>query len=157
MAITGTFAAGEQISPNNLDISVDQTPATSSFIAIESWASMVSVSGGDTPISNFNTFNVAIVYTGEQNPYKVTVTAVYTESAATDLFPEIYDDYVANPGLAYDVRWWPQGNSTGNFQYTTSGGKLTNVTMPDWDATSAGPSTFQFTIDCSSITRTTAA
>lgn len=157
MAITGTFAAGEQVTGNTLDISVDQTPASSSFIAIETWASMIDVSGGDTPVSNFNTFDVAVVYTGEQNPYQVTVTCVYTENATTDVFPEIYDDYVASPGLAYDVRWWPQGNSSGNFQFTTSGGKLVNVTHPSWDATSASPSTFQFVIACSSIARTAVA
>lgn len=154
MAITGTFAAGEQVMGTAMDVSVDQTPAASSFIAIETWTTAIDISGGDTPVSNFNTFDVAIVYTGEQNPYQVTVTCVYSENAVTDVFPEIYDDYVAAPGLLYDVRWWPDGNSTGNYQYTTSGGHLVNVTHPNWSASGATPSTFQFTIACSSITRT---
>lgn len=153
MAISGTMSAGDQISGQALDISVDQTPSSSNFIQIESWATAVNVSGGDTPVSNFNTFDVALVYTGEQNPYTVVVTCVYTEAAATNPFPEIYDDYVASPGLDYDVRWHPAGNSSGNFQYTTSGGKLVNVSHPNWDATSAQPSIFQFTIACSSIAR----
>lgn len=153
MAITGTFAAGEQVMGTAMDVSVDQTPATSSFIAIETWTTAIDVSGGDTPVSNFNTFDVAIVYTGEQNPYQVTVTCVYSEAAITDVFPEIYDDYVASPGLAYDVRWYPDGNTSGNYSYTTSGGKLVNVTHPSWNATGASPSTFQFVIACSSITR----
>jgi len=153
MAITGTMSAGDQISWSSADVSVDQTPASSSFIQIESWTTNVTVSGGDTPVSNFNTYDVALVYTGEKNPYTVVVQCAYTEAAATDPFAEIYDDYVASPGLDYDVRWHPQGNSSGNFQFTTSGGKLVNVTIPTQPAASSDPTLFEFTIACSSITR----
>jgi len=155
MAISGTFSAGDQVSGEAFDCAVDQTPSSSSFVQIESWATDIQVAGGDTPVSNFNTFDVPIVYTGEQNPYTVTVTCVYSEAAATDVFPEIYDDYVAAPGLAYDFRWTPKGNTTGNFRFTTSGGKLVNVMHPSWTATGATPSTFQFVIACSAITRDT--
>ena len=155
MAITGSFSAGDEVTYNDVSIDIDQTPASSSFIAVESWMTNITVSGGDTPTSTFNTYTTPLVFTGEINPWTVVVEGIYTETT-TDPFIEIYDDYVASPGLLYDVRWSPSGGASGAIQYTTSGGKLTAVTIPTQSANDSGAVMFSFTIQCSTITRGTA-
>lgn len=155
MAISGTFSAGDEVTFNDVSIDIDQTPSSSDFKAVESWATNITVSGGDTPTTDFKTYTTPMVFTGEINPYEVQVEFVYTEGA-NDPFIEIFDDYAASPGLAYDVRWSPSGGASGDVQYTTTGGKLVNVTLPQMSANDSGAVVTTITIRCSSITRGTA-
>ena len=156
MAITGTRAAGAAVTFKDCKVSVDQTPASSSFIDVSTWGTNVTVSGGDTPVNSVKTYSGApIVLPGEINNYRVEAMFVYTETT-TDPFVEIYDDYVASPGLAYDLRWSPSGGASGAVQFTTSGGRLVQCTVPTESAESGGPAVFTITIECSSITRGTA-
>ena len=151
MAITGAMVAADAVPFNNADILIDQTPSSSSFLAVESWATSISVSGGDTPVSNFNTFTVPLVFIGNINPFTVTVEMAYTEAAITNPFKEIYDDYIASPGLLYDVKWHPEGAAAGNYIFTTSGGRLISCSLPQGSSTGTSPSLFTITIQCSSI------
>ena len=151
MAITGTMSAGDQVHFNDVDIAIDQTPSASSFLQVESWGTAIAVSGGDVPVSPFNTFDVTLIYVGNQNPYTIDVECAYTEAAVTDVFKDVADDYLASPGLAYDVQWHPEGAVSGNYLFTTTGGKLTNVTLPQGTSTGSDPILFTMTIVASSI------
>lgn len=151
MAITGTRAVGDEVSFKDMKVEIDQTPASSSFVAVETWASNVTVSGGDANVGELLTYGGdPIILTGEQNPYTVEIEMVYTE-VDTAPFKEIYDDFSADPGLRQDARWSPKGGSTGDYQFTTSGGRLINCTLPQRPAADGQPAVFTITIRCSSI------
>lgn len=157
MAISGSYTTNDAISFNNCAVAVDQTPASSAFAEISSWATSVSVSGGDVPTSQQYPFSGdVIVLVGNQQPFRITVEVVYTEGT-NDPFTEIWDDFQANPGLDYDVRWVPQGSASGYHQFTSGGGKLINVTAPQGTGEGAGATMFSFEIEASSITRATTA
>ena len=152
MAISGTRAADGAVTFKDAIVSIDQTPASSSFIAVSTWGTNITVSGGDTPVNTMKTYAGApIVLPGEINNYRVELELVYTETA-TDPFKEIYDDYAASPGLAYDLRWVPSGGGSGSMQFTTSGGRLVQCSIPTESAEAGGPAIFTITIECSSIT-----
>lgn len=155
MAISGTFSIGDEISGAAWAVFVDQTPDSSSFIAIESWSADVRVSGGDVPTTDFKTYTKAMVFTGEQNPWEIEIDFVYTEGANDPAF-EIWDDFEANPGLDYDVRWIPSGNTSGNSQWTTSGGKLIACTPPRKSANDNGAIMMTIRVRAGALARTTA-
>lgn len=155
MAISGTFTSGDEVTFKDCKVEVDLTPSSSSFAGIDSWATEVAVSGGDTPITQVYPFTSdVIVLPGNRTPYTVTVTVLYTEGS-TDPFKNINDHYNNGPGDAFDVQWSPLGSGEGGYLFTTSGGKLTNVTLPQGSGDAATPTTFQFTVQCSSITQGT--
>lgn len=157
MAITGAMVAADAVSFKDPDILIDQTPASSSFLNVESWATSITVTGGDTPVSNFNTFTVPLVFVGNVNPYTVVIEMAYTEAAITNPFKDIFDDYIASGGLLYDAKWHPEGAATGNYIFTTSGGRLINCSLPQGTSTGTSPSLFTITIQCSSIAVTVGA
>lgn len=157
MAITGTRAVGDEVSFKDMEVELDQTPAASSWVAVESWATDVRVTGGDTNVGELVTYSGdPIVLTGERNPITVEIDFVYTESD-TAPFKEIYDDYDADPGLRYDARWSPKGGALGDYQYTTSGGRLINCTLPQRPANDGQPAVFTAVIRCSTVTLADAA
>lgn len=151
MAITGAMVAADAVSFDDPDILWDQTPSSSSFIAIESWATSINVTGGDVPITNFSTFTVPMVFIGKQNPYTVVIEMAYTEAAVTNPFKEIFDAFAANPGLLQDVKWHPEGAAVGNYIFTTSAGRLVDVTLPQGTSSGADPTLFTCTLQVPSI------
>lgn len=151
MAITGAMVAGDAVSFSDPDILIDQTPASSSFIEVTSWATSISVSGGDVPISNFNTFSVPLVFIGKQNPYTIVVEAAYTEAAITNVFKDVFDDYAASPGLLYDIKWHPEGAATGNYIFTSSDARLIDCTLPQGTSTGGDPTLFTMTFQCPTV------
>lgn len=155
MPISGTFDAGEEKTFNDVKIELDQIGTGITFVNITTWATNVTVSGGDTPTTDFKTYTTPVVFTGERNPWQVDVECVYTEGT-TDPFIEIYDDYVAAPGLAQNLRWSPSGGASGQVNYTTTGGKLVAVSIPTQSANDSGAVVFSFSIRCAGITRSTA-
>lgn len=156
MAITGTRASGDAVTFKDCKVSIDQTPSSSSFIDVSTWGTNVTVSGGDVPINTVKTYaGDPIPLPGEQNTYRVEAMFVYTEGA-TDPFKEIYDDFSANPGLAYDLRWSPSGGASGDLQFTTTGGRMVNCTIPTESAEGGGPAVFTVIIEASGITLDTA-
>lgn len=155
MAITGTFAAGDEQTFNDVSVDIDLTPASSSFAAIESWMTNITISGGDTPSSTFNTYTTPMVFTGEKNPYTINCEIVFT-LGATDPFSTIYAAYVAAPGLLTDLRWSPPGGASGEMQFLTVGGKLLDCTIPSQGANDSGAVLFNIMVQCSTITLGTA-
>jgi hypothetical protein len=155
MAISGTFDAGEEVTFNNVKIAVDQLGTGLTFNTMTTWATNLTITGGDTPTTDFKTYTTPVVFTGERNVWQVEVECVYTEDT-TGPFIEIYDDYVAAPGVAYNLRWSPSGGASGSVQYTTTGGKLIGVSIPTQSANDSGAVVFTFTIRAAGITRDTA-
>ena len=151
MAITGAMVASDAVSFSDPDILIDQTPSSSSFINVESWATSITVSGGDVPITNFSTFTVPMVFIGKQNPYTVVIEMAYTEAAVTNPFKDIYDDFAASPGLLYDAQWHPEGAATGNYIFTTSGGRLVDCSLPQGTSSGSDPTLFTITLQVPSI------
>lgn len=159
MAITGAFAAGNEVVMQDCKIEVDLTPiTTSAFADISSWTGEVAVSGGEVPTSNFFTFGTdgPNILTGNRDGYTVSPSVLYTEGA-TDPFQNLWDKYEDptshSDGYDCDVRWSPQGGATGDFQFTTIGGKLTMVPPPVNTAEGTDPTAFTFVIKCKSIER----
>jgi len=151
MAITGAMVAADGISFTDPDIEIDQTPAASSFINVESWATDLTVSGGDVPITDFSTFVVPLVFIGKQNPYTLVLQMAYTEAAVTNPFKDIFDDYIADPGKLYDLQWHPEGAATGNYIFTTTGGRLIDCSLPQGSSSGSDPTLFTITIQASSV------
>jgi len=151
MAITGAMVAADAVSFSDPDILIDQTPASSSFINVESWATSITVNGGDVPISNFSTFTVPLVFIGKQNPYTIVVECAYTEAAITNVFKDVFDDYIASPGLLYDIKWHPEGAAIGNYIFTSSDGRLIDCTLPQGTSSGSDPTLFTMTFQCPSI------
>ena len=154
MAISGTYADGDAISFNDCIVEVDLTPSSSSWANIDSWATNITVSGGDTPSTDSYTFTHtgAITFVGNRAPYDVTIECVYTEGT-TDPFTAINAAYNTSPGVLFDVRWVPAGTATTNQRYATSGGRLMHVSQPQGAADGSNAIIFDFMVKCSSITQ----
>ena len=143
MAISGTYDTNDAVSFKDAMVEVDLT-AGGTFVPIDSWATEVSVTGEDVPTAETYPFaGSAIVFAGNKTPVEVTITIVYTEGSL-DPFQNIRDRFEAADGPIIEVRWVPAGSASGNFRYTTSGGKLTACSPPvgAGDAASAQVSTF---------------
>jgi len=152
MAISGTFTAGDAVSFGDAMVEVDLT-AGGTFVPIDSWATEVTVSGEDVPTTETYPFSgSAIVFTGTKSPAEVSITCVYTEGS-TDPFQNIRDRFEAASGPALNVRWVPAGSASGNFRFTTSGGKLTACppSVGAGDASSAN--VFTFVVRANSVGR----
>ncbi len=155
MAISGTYSDGDAINFNDCEVEVDLTPSSSSFANIDSWAASIEVDPKTVQTTESYTFTHTgpIVFTGNPDPRNVTVTCVYTEGA-TDPFKNINDHTI---GADFDVRFAPKGGATGDYQFTTSGGKLISVGSPQGAADGSTATTFTFVVRCSSISQGTIA
>ncbi len=152
MAISGTFADGDSISFADAMVEVDLT-AIDTWAAVDSWATEVTVSGEDIPTTETYPFaGSAVVYVGTKSPVEVVVTAIYTEGS-TDPFQNIRDRFEASNGPVMDVRFVPAGSASGNFRFTTSGGKLTACPPATGAGDAASATVFSFTIRANSLGR----
>lgn len=165
MAISGSYAEGDEVIYKDCDLQVDLTPVSaSSFADISTWGTEVSVSGGDLPTTQFYAFQSGgpIIFEGNRNPFRITVTVLYTEGAG-DPFPNIWDKHEDPAGnyasdlSAMNVQWSPGGADTGDNVFTTSGGKLVDCPPPQGNAEGTDPTQFTFVIEAGTIARTTAA
>lgn len=153
MAISGTYAANDAVSFKDCLVEVDLTPSSSSYADIDSWATEVTVSGEDVPTTEVYPFEgSAIVFAGNKSPVEVQVTAVYTEGS-TDPFQNIRDAFEASDGPDFDVRFTPAGSASGNFRFTTSGGKLTACPPPQGAGDAASAQIFTFVVRADSLAR----
>ena len=148
MAISGAYVANDAISFKDCLVETDLV-ADGTWADIDSWSTEVAVSGEDVPTTQVYPFEgSAIVFAGNKSPVEVSVTSVYTEGS-TDPFQNIRDAFEAGDGPTFDVRFIPGGSASGNFRFTTSGGKLTACPPPvgAGDASSATVFTFVVTAD----------
>lgn len=161
MAISGTYAAGEEVIIRDGLIEVDLTPiSATSFAEIVTWSSEIAIDGGDVPTSQVFLFQAdgPAIFDGNRNAWRVTVTCLYTQ-ASTDPFQNIWkkhedpDTNYASDLRAMNVRWTPK-DTTGD-QFVTTGGKLVQCTPPMGNADATTPATFVFTVEAQALTRTT--
>jgi hypothetical protein len=152
MAISGTYSANDAVSFKDCMVEVDLT-AGGTFVPIDSWATEVSVSGEDVPTTEVYPFaGSAIVFAGNKSPVELQVTSVYTEGS-TDPFQNIRDRFEAADGPIMDVRFVPAGSASGNFRFTTSGGKLTACPPPQGAGDASSAQVFTFVVRADSLGR----
>lgn len=128
----------------------------SSWTEFSGFASQVSIGGGDRQSGSKFTFDgdTAIITRGKREPIEVTVSVVYTEGAS-DIFEIVRAAY--ENGTDLYVRWLPKGNTTGNFQFSTSAGIAKSVPYPVGEAGSGDPAGIEFTVMVASVTKAAAA
>lgn len=155
MAISGTMAEADIVKFNNAVIEVDLTPASSAFVQIESWATMVEIDPGRVDTTEEKTLDGVshVIVSGIINASLVRVTCFYTEGD-TDPFTNIYDHFQTNKGGAFDVRWSASDSANEN-QFATSSGKLVYCTPPGYDANGNQAQKFVFEVQTKNVTRTT--
>ncbi len=94
--------------------------------------------------------DVAIVKGGKRQPLDIKFSFAYTEEA-TGPFKVVYDRAVAGSGLY--VRWAPKGNSSGNYQFTSDLGVITELVWPQGDPDKGEPVVTSFTIQTPQATQ----
>jgi hypothetical protein len=152
MAISGTYAANDAIEFKDAMVEVDLI-ADATWVAIDSWATDVAVSGEEVPSTETYPFaGSAIVFTGTKSPVEVDITCVYTEGS-TDPFQNIRDRFEASSGPVLDVRFVPGGSASGNFRFTTSGGKLMACPPPVGSGDANSATLFTFKVRADSLAR----
>lgn len=161
MAISGSYAAGDEVIIRDAKIEVDLTPiSSSSYAEVTTWGTEVSIDGGDIPTQQVFVFQSdgPVIFDGNRNAWRVTVTCLYTEGS-TDPFQNIWDKHedpdtnYASDLRAMNVRVSPAGGDSGEFQFTTAGGKLVQCTPPAGDAAATTPQLFTFTVEAQSLAR----
>lgn len=152
--ISGTRAAGDEVSFNDCEVELDLTPASSSYANIDSWSTNLTCDPRAVASSEIYTFTGdPIVYTGNQTPMNVTIEIVYTEGS-TDPFVNLFN---LTQGVALDARWGPAGAGSGGRAFTTTGGKFLSLGMPQGDAESGAPTVLPVIIRASNISMGTIA
>ena len=152
MAISGTFAAGDAVSFADAMVEVDLT-AGGTFVPVDSSATQVDVSGEDVPTTETYPFSgSAVVFVGTKSPVELTITALYTEGS-TDPFVNIRDRFEAGNGPVMEVRFVPAGSASGNYRFTTSGGKLTACPPATGAGDASSATVFTFTVRANSLGR----
>lgn len=146
MAISGTLTATDTMTMSRADVAVD-IGAAASFADIETWATSITVTGGEVPTSQETSLGgTKIIAYGEAAPYTITVTCFYTEGA-NDPFSNIWAVQEAGTdSREMEVKWAQAGATTGDMTFTTSGGRLTNCTLPTFTNTESQRVKFSFTV-----------
>lgn len=153
MAGTQTVAAVAQS-----DFAVEVSTNGSAWTAICGEAVTLTVSGGEQPVGEAYTAcgeGAIVIGSNKHQPYEITVTAIYTETATTEAFDFIHDRFMGT-AKTLAVRWAPKGGITtvvGNkvFNTSVSGTAVAAVPMlrclpPAQDASSANPAVFEFAV-----------
>lgn len=129
----------------------------STFTDISGLANSVEVDGGERNMGETFTAtgDTPIVTPGKRAAMNVKVKSVYTE-ATSEAYALAKAAYEA--GSALYVRWAPKGNTTGNVQYTTASGIVTNPPYQGVaDVGDGSPLMTEFTVMVPSITQATVA
>ena len=156
MAISGTRTTGDAVSFGDCYVGVD-IGDTGTYAAVDSWSTEVTVSGGEIPFAETRAFTgSAEVTVGAKGTYTVEITFMYTETSNAP-FQNLWDQYEANNDSDVDVQWSPKGAGAGGFEFSTAGGKLTNMTPPTGNAEATEPNLVTLTIQAGSIARGTEA
>lgn len=98
--------------------------------------------------------DTAAITRGKREPMELTVTYLYTEGGA-EPFEVIRALFEAGSDLY--LRWSPRGGSSGQFQYTTPAGVISNFIYPQGEAGSADPVPGGFTLKVPYITKSVVA
>lgn len=82
--------------------------------------------------------DTAIVTYGPMEPVTVTVTALFTKTAG-EAWARLRTQFQTAGGGRMDLRWAPNGNVSGELQYTSGSAKIMSLDFPDGDGGGAGP------------------
>lgn len=85
--------------------------------------------------------DTAVISYGKLEPVEITVTCIYTKTSG-EAWARVKAAFVASGGSRLDLRFAPEGNTTGNLQYTTGSSKPVSLKWPSPEAGSAGPLMF---------------
>lgn len=121
------------------------------WTAVNAEATAVEVGDASRMTSDVYAFDAdtALVLSGKREPVDVTLRLLYTDA---DPFDTLLSEFV-NANTLY-IRWSPNGDNSGNKQYTASG-PITTITFPQGEASSADPVAVSVTIRAAEITQTT--
>lgn len=156
MAISGTFSAADASTKNAGDVGID-LGASGTFVASETWTTSIAISGGEVATSKESSLGgVSVQTTGDKSSYVLTIVAFY-DNGTGGVFENVWDAYEAGTS-DYDceIQWSKDRGTTGNNLFTTSGGKITSCTPPDYDAANSEVQKFSFVITAPTIARTEA-
>lgn len=82
----------------------------------------------------------AVITYGKLEPVEVTVTLLYTKTSGEG-YDRLRDAFEATGGTRLDCRFAPEGNSSGNEQWTSGSSKVVSLGYPSPDAGDAAPKT----------------
>ena len=100
--------------------------------------------------------DTALVTFGKREPFPIRVRLVYSEADAA--FAALATFHETDGGGTLYLRWAPDGNTGGNFQYDTPITKISEWNYPAVDAESADPLMVEFVVGpVPNITRSTIA
>ena len=124
-----------------------------SWIDISGFTNSIAVDGGERATSEYFTAtgDVPIVTAGKRGLLEITAKCVYTEDAANAPFIMVHEANEAQDPLM--IRWSPKGGAISNFRFTSSAGQCVKPVYPQGAADSADAIPIEFTIKCSSITK----
>jgi len=121
--------------------------------------SIMSVDPGERVLQSGNVFTPdgqkAILNSGKYDPLDIAVEIVYTE-ITNEAFDEA-ETAQDNRDEDVQLRWSPAGGNSGDDQFTTDNGILTNLSLPGGDAADATPVTTSFTVQTPGYTKSTVA
>lgn len=134
--VTGQFSAAS----GKVEISDDGTTWTNISGALNT----LEVTGGGRMIGETYTLDGdnALVTVGKSEPQEVNCAFVYTEGAS-EAFEVLRPLEAA--GEPVWLRWSPGGGTTGDFMFTMSNARLSNIVYPGFDAGSGDPIMSGFT------------
>lgn len=151
MPIAGERVQGSAVS--GVDALVEFKLGNDEWAAVDSWATRVTVTGGDVPFSSRAPFKgAAEIFVGKRNPYEISVEILYTEGS-TDPFAALWDAQEESTDIDLDVRWSPNGEDGGGFRFTSIGGKMGTVLPPDLDSESEEPTVMVVPVRAGAIER----
>ena len=139
-----------------VDAKIEYSTDGAAWNDISGEVNTVEISGGDRNSGEVFTADgdIPIITFGKLNPWDVSCTVVYTESA-TETFERLRGFHQADGGTSLQLRWAPIGSGTGNSQYTCGTSKLTEFEMPGGEVGGGEPLSVTFVQRTPSITKGT--
>ncbi len=125
---------------------------------ISGWASKIEPDEGQRSAGEVWTYNgdKAIIRSGKKQSMSIKVSIVYSEGS-TDPFKTVLGYFDATGGSNAYVRWSPKGGATGNYQYTSDSGVVTNCVYPSGEPQDGNPVVVGFTLRTPGVTQAAAA
>lgn len=129
----------------NAYVAYSTASSTTGFVDISGYANKIEPGPLTRASGEVYTYDgdIAIVKGGKRQPLDIKFSFVYAEEA-TGPFKIVYDRAVANSGLY--VRWAPKGSATGNYQFTSDLGVITEFVWPQGDPDKGEPVMAGFTL-----------
>lgn len=98
--------------------------------------------------------DTAIVTYGKLNPVEIGVTLIYTKTAGEG-WARARTSLQTAGGARLDLRWAPNGNTSGELQYTTGTARVTKLQFPSTDAKNGKPIVVKATFKTASVIEAT--